>query len=106
MAERTTQAAPGELEAERARRCLAALVFVLMQEHGPRVARNYTQRAEALVGESVWPREPDGTSRIGAETLAADMIRGKAESVPLDECDPQDHVPWPGCMEVEDPDEA
>lgn len=26
--------------------------------------------------------------------------------LPLDECDPQDHVPWPGCMEVEDPDEA
>lgn len=104
MAERTTQAAPGELEAERARRCLAALVFVLMQEHGPRVARNYTQRAEMLTGESIWPREPDGTSRLGAEALAGDMILGKAHHD--DDNDPADHRYEGGCMEVEDPDEA
>jgi hypothetical protein len=38
--------------------------------------------------------------------MEAEPTRPASVLLPLDECDPQDHIPWPGCMEVEDPDEA
>jgi hypothetical protein len=90
--------------AERARLCLAALLFETMREHGPRVTRQIAVRARARAEQAPdrapgWPRDVDGTSAAAALRLADEMIG-------VEENDPHDRIQWPGSMVVEDPEEA